>query len=213
MNSKSKPVFILSGISGTGKSCILEDSRRMGVKGLRSFNKFLLNVRFGYGQPSHRFLIMDMFMQAYHIQDFTRDEISNQTWMLERSVLDGYYFTIKKFGYQQSEQDIEDMNHMLGLYFQYLTNSGEKPLVIVDIWNLDRDWIARNLKEEDTRANCWDKVDEYLKDQQEYKIWYFNKLKDLGLDYEVIRLNIEDVERDFHPDYRRLWIYRNILNR
>lgn len=213
MSSKPKPVFILSGMSGTGKSCILEDSRRMGVKGLRSFNKFLLDVRFGYGQPSYKFLIMDMFMQAYHIQDFSRNELGSETWMLERSVLDGYYFTIRRFGYQQSDQDIQDMNHMLDLYFGYLTDSGSRELVIVDIWNLDESWISKNLSEEWTRKNCWDEVPKYLESQEDYKSWYFKKLDELGIKYSKLDLRINNVQEDFTPDRRRLWIYENVLNR
>jgi len=197
-------------MSGTGKSCILEDSRRQGVKGFRSFNKFLLDVRFGYGQPSYKFLIMDMFMQVYHIQDYDREDRGKVTWMLERSVLDAYYFVIEKFGYQQTEQDIEDMNHMLKIYFNLLTDDGSRPLVLVDIWNLDRDWIAKNISEEHTRSNCWSKVDEYLKDQENYKEWIYSKLKELDIKFTTLDLVIRKVSKDFTPDYRRTWIKENI---
>lgn len=211
MSNQFKPVFVLSGMSGTGKSCILEDSRLMGVKGLRSFNKFLLSVRFGYGQPTHKFLIMDMYMQVYHIRDFNRDTFRNEAWMLERCILDGYYFTTEVFGYKQTEQEINDMNHMLREYFKLLTDDGNKPLYIIDIVNKDRDWIAKNLHEEPTRENCWSKVDDYLESQDKYKCWYFTKLNELGIDYDTMHIEINDITNDFTPDYRRLWIYKNVI--
>lgn len=154
---------------------------------------------------------MDMFMQVYHIQDYDREDRGKVTWMLERSVLDAYYFVIEKFGYQQTEQDIEDMNHMLKIYFNLLTDNGSRPLVLVDIWNLDRDWIAKNISEEHTRSNCWSKVDEYLKDQENYKEWIYSKLKELDIRFTTLDLVIRKVSKDFTPDYRRTWIKENIV--
>ena len=212
MSNQFKPVFILSGISGTGKSCILEDSRLMGVKGLRSFNKFLLSVRFGYGQPTHKFLIMDMYMQVYHTQDFNRDTFRNETWMLERCILDGYYFATEVFGYKQDEGEINDMNHMIREYFNLLTDGGNKPLYIINIINRDKNWIAKNLKEEPTRGNCWSDVSDYLRSQSRYKQWYFTKLNELGIKYDVLLIDIDDIN-DFTPDYRRLWIYKNVISK
>jgi len=210
----SKSVFILSGMSGTGKSCILEDARRMGAKGLRSFTKFLLDVRFGDGHPTHEFLLQSAFMQVYNIQDYDRDNLGKDTWVLERSVLDYYFYHIRNHSGEQSLFDVADMNHMLDVYFYLLTSDGDRKLYIVDIWNLDKNWIKRAMDEEWTRRNSFGgDVQTYLDAQNAYKTWFFSKLDELKIPYEKLTIKINNVETDFTPEMRRAWIKDNILEK
>jgi hypothetical protein len=194
-------VFILSGLSGTGKSGMIDVARESGYVVLKSFNKFLLDVRFGYGQPTHKFLVMDSFMQAYHTTDAIGYE-SDKPWMVERSVIDHYFYSIHKNGYVQSETDKEDMNRMILTYFKFLTWDFTKQLVIVDIMNLDKNWINKVLSESKFRSMYWKSYEDYIYDQVKYKFWFFNKLDELKIPYSISHLDVTDLARDFSIEYR-----------
>lgn len=212
-NPEPKSVFILSGISCTGKSCFLEDSRVRGCKGLRSFNKFLLDVRFGYDKNTFDFLIMNTFMQAYQCQDYDRDEFNNHTVVVERSILDPYFYLLHIDRYVQSQSEVDDMNHMIKLYFYLLTNDGTKPIKIIRFINLDKDWITKSLNEEWTRKTAFPTVEGYLNQQDDYHTWFTKKLDELGIKYELDEIVIHDISKDWTPEMRRSYIESNVVNK
>lgn len=205
MISSSKPVFVISGMSGTGKSCMLEDSRSIGCRVLRSNSKLLLNTRMGDGVKLYNFLLTDCFMQAVHIQDFMREVEDDKPWLVERSIIDHYYFGVVKSKYVQHQQDVDDMNRKIKDYFSLITENFTRDLVIVDIWNLDRGWISRSLENE-FRKELVDSIDEYLTMQEGYKTYLYGKLKELEIPYDVIQLRVYDVKSQWTPDLRRSWI-------
>lgn len=205
-----KPVYVLSGMSCTGKSTLLEHARTKGVKIIKSHTKQLLNMRFGYGKNSFDFLIMSQFMQVLSIADFDLGNEGKDIWMCERSIIDQYYFDLNKNGISQDLFEVDDMKNVIKSYFNYITSFGKKPLVIIDIYNYDKDWITASLSEHETRSYLWKSADEYIVSQSKYKEWYFNLLLELGINYEVIKLEIADISR-FNSRVRDAWINNNIL--
>lgn len=210
MISSSKPVFVLSGMSGTGKSCILEDARSAGCRVFRSFSKLLLDTRMGNGVKLYEHLLTDCFMQAVHIQDFMRGSSENVSWVLERSIIDHYYFGVVKGKYVQTPTDVEDMNRKIKDYFSLITDNFTRELVIVDIWNQDRDWISRSLENE-FRRQLVDSVDDYLMLQCGYKGYLFGRLNKLGIKFKRIKLFINDVKTEWTPEIRRQWIKETLV--
>lgn len=205
-----KPTFVLSGMSCTGKSTILEHSRLFGVKVIKSHTKQLLDMRFGYGKDSFDFIAMAYFIQAISISDYDLDNEGKDIWMVERSILDQYYFLTCRGSVTQNKSEIADMNNVIKSYFMYITAFGKRPLTIVDINNYDASWVEKSLSEHITRRYLWNAPEPYFNDQLKYKLWYFNKLDELGIKYEILKLDILDISQ-FNPEVRENWIIKNIL--
>lgn len=205
-------VFVLSGISGTGKSTILEHSRSKGLKVLKSHTKHLLNMRFGVGESLKVPLELAYFLQAVAISDFDLGNEDRYDWMCERSILDQYYFRINRLKYVQNLSDFEDMFNAVKSYYNYITAFGKRNLVIIDIHNYDSSWILDSLLKDEFKRMLWKSVDDYLSDQISYKKWYFDMMDSLDIPYEVIRLDIQSLSH-FNAEKRDEWITKNILNR
>lgn len=198
MESKNNPVFILSGMSGTGKSFILELARWYGIRPLKSFNKFLLDIDFGYGVPTKDYLIMNQLMQAYHIQDYEYPNNGSEKWIIERSIIDGYFYRIKsdKKLKLTSEYRLK-ISHIIEIYFNLVSSDKSRPIVIIDILNNDKTWIETTLNENKFRKSSFGNVSKYLEWQDTYKEFYFSTLDRLGIPYTKIPLVINDVTVDF----------------
>lgn len=210
--SNSRKTYILSGLAGTGKSAFLGDCRLKGAYTFRTFNKFLLDVRFGYQSKGNDFLIMDSFMQAFHIMDFMDGMCMASPLVIERAVLDQYFYLTKVNGYEQSKSEIEDMNHIIRSYFKFVSDSERRDIVIVDMWNRDPEWISTVLSEDWTRSSRFKSVDDYLKAQEEYKSWYFSKLDELEIKYTVLKIDVKDAKSEFTAVIRRKFIDDNITH-
>jgi hypothetical protein len=208
--SKNYPTFVLSGMSGTGKSCIIEDARSMGFKVLRSFNKILLDTSMGDGVPLHTNLIADAYMQAYHIYDYARSEINEYPLMIERSLLDHYFYLIKVSGYEQSIKEYQDMIDKLSIYFKFITNYFSKKLILIEINNYDTKWINQSLSENEHRKSIFNNDKVYLEYQKEYRMWIISMMNILNIPYDSINLDIHKVDKEFTAEIRRSFINKLI---
>jgi len=164
----------------------------------------------GNGVNLYEHLLTDCFMQVVHIQDFMRGSSENAPWVLERSIIDHYYFGVVKGKYVQNSIDVEDMNRKIKDYFSLVTDNFTRELVIVNIWNYDKDWISRSLQNE-FRQKLVDSVDEYLVMQYGYKSFLFDKLKELGVQYKLCCIEVHDVKTEWTPEIRRQWIKETLV--
>jgi hypothetical protein len=144
-------------------------------------------------------------MQALQFHAFCREDIKYEPWVVERSIIDHYFFGVVLGKRQQTASDIEDMDRKIRDYFRLITDDFTRELVIVSIWNWDRDWIELSLENE-FRKELVSKVDNYLRLQVDYKNFYFSKLIQFGIKYRELRKEIMNVKSDFTPEMRREWI-------
>jgi hypothetical protein len=208
----SPQTWILLGLSGTGKTCLAGDVKSMGGQRITTFNKWLLDNRFGDGVPSNLSLVKDSIMYLVHIHHWTQGLTFPEPLCIERCIIDQYFYLTQLAGYSQTKDEVKDMNHIIDLYLKYSTAFGKRELNIVDIWNLDRNWIKHNLDESESRRNFIPDEDTYLRVQGEYKDWYFSKLNEFTIPYKYYKIVVKDVLTDFTPEIRREWISKYIFN-